>query len=60
MPCLVSEKRSVEVTCRSMGFCEFICIDGFYLDFDYLQILEEDMPKFMVKIVDVYNILENG
>jgi len=43
-----------------VDFRKFIRINRFHLHLDYFQVLEEDMPELVVKIVDIHDILENS
>lgn len=54
----VGKKAVVEVTGRAVDFCKFISIYGFHLHFDHFKILEDDVPEFMVEMVNVNNVLE--
>ncbi len=48
----------VKIADRTANFCEFISIYGFHLHFDHFKILENDVPEFMVKAININNILK--
>ena len=55
---LIGKKAVVKVVGRAMNLCKFISIYGFHLHFDHFKILEDDVPEFMVEMVNVNNVLE--
>ena len=60
VPGFVGKKGRDEVSDRTMGFCKFVCVDRFHLYFNYLQVLEDDVPELVVETVDIHNVLESS
>ncbi len=54
----ISEKGFIKISGRTMNFCKFVNIYRLHFYFDYFKILKENMPKFMVKVIDINYILE--
>lgn len=55
---MTGNKTVVEIAGRAVDCCKFISIYGFHLHFDHFKILEDDVPEFMVEMVNVNNVLE--
>lgn len=55
----VGKMTGIQIAAGAVSLCEFIGVHSLYSNLDALQVLEQNVPQFMIEVIYVHNVLKS-